>query len=71
MTLELNRNQTLKLTEVKVFFETASLGAKLSFLRDAQSYGLIYDNEEVKEFLRNELLQLSLLEEAEGIMVEI
>lgn len=59
MTLELNRNQTLKPYEVKEFFEAASPKAKLGFLQDAQSYGLIFENEEVKEFLRDELIQQS------------
>jgi hypothetical protein len=68
MTLELNRNQTLKPHEVKAFFEAASPEAKLGFLRDAQSYELIFDNEEVKEYLREQLLLLNLVDEAERIM---
>jgi hypothetical protein len=71
MTLELNRYKTLIPYEVKAFFKAASPEAKLGFLRDAQSYGLIFDNEKVKDFLRDELIQLSLLDEAERIIVEI
>jgi hypothetical protein len=68
MTLKLNRNLTLTLNEVYTFFEAASPESKLGLLRDAQSYGLIFDNEEVKEYLREQLLLLGIVDEAERIM---
>lgn len=67
----LSRYNSLKLYEVQSFFAAATPEAKLGFLRDAQSLGLIYDNEEVKEFLRDELVKLKLLDEAERMMVEV
>jgi len=64
MTMELNRNQSLKPYEVSAFFEAATPEAKLGFLRDAQSYGLIFDNKIVKEYFVEQLLLLGLGDEA-------
>lgn len=54
--MELKRQQSLKLEDVQRFFYTASNISKLGFLRDAQSKGLIYDNELVKMYLNEQLL---------------
>lgn len=68
---ELSRDSRLTIDIVETFFKTATLEAKLAFIRDAQSYGLIFDNEEAKEYLRNELIMLNLPDEAERIMYEV
>lgn len=68
---ELSRYSRLTMDIVETFFKTATQEAKLAFIRDAQSYGLIYDNEEAKEYLRNELIMLNLPDEAERIMYEV
>ena len=65
--LHLNSEQTLKMEEVKHLFESSSYESKLVFLRDAQSKGLIYDNEEVKVYLKGQLRLMHLNDEAERI----
>ncbi len=65
--LHLNSEQTLKIEEVKHLFECSSYESKLVFLRDAQSKGLIYDNDEVKRYLKEQLRLMYLNDEAERI----
>lgn len=43
---------------VKHFFETSSYEARLVFLRDAQSQGLLFDYEEMKHDLQEQLRQM-------------
>jgi hypothetical protein len=49
------------------FFKNSSYEAKLAFFRDAQSKGLIYDNLELKLYLKEQLLLLHLNDEAARI----
>jgi hypothetical protein len=63
-TLELERQETLELEKVESFFNHATFEAKLAFLRDAQSKGLIYDHEELKQYLKNQLIKMNLRDEA-------
>lgn len=58
---------TLTLNEVIKFFHQATYPAKLGFLRDAQSKGLIWDNDAVKQFIKEQLIHLGLHAEAERI----
>ncbi len=67
--MELKRQHSLKLEEVQLFFSTASFESKLGFLRDAQSKGLIYDNNEVKSYLKEQLLLMNLNDEAERLQL--
>lgn len=61
-----NRDQ-LTISEVKAFFETATYVAKLVFLRETQSKGLLWGNEDIKAFLKEQLRLMQLLDEAERI----
>lgn len=61
-----NREQ-LTISEVKAFFETATYVAKLVFLRETQSKGLLWGNEDIKAFLKEQLRLMQLLDEAERI----
>jgi len=54
--------------DVKHFFETSSYEARLVFLRDAQSQGLLYDYEEMKHALQEQLRIMQLEDEAVRIM---
>lgn len=65
--MKLERQQDLDLEQVKQFFESATYHSKLVFLRDSQSKGLIYDNEAVKNFLKQQLKLMNLNDEAERI----
>jgi hypothetical protein len=67
-TLEISRERDLELNQVEEFFRTATPEAKLRFVRDAQSYGLVFDNEEVKQFLEKQLLSMDLIDEAARIL---
>ncbi|MDQ1147755.1 hypothetical protein QE429_004582 [Bacillus sp. SORGH_AS 510] len=62
-----NGVETLLIKDVKPFFEHSSSVAKLVFLRDAQSKGLIFDNQELKFFLKEQLLLLNLQDESARI----
>jgi hypothetical protein len=62
-----NEVDSLETTSVKHFFENYSYEAKLAFFRDAQSKGLIYDNQELKAYLKQQLLLLHLNDEAARI----
>jgi hypothetical protein len=53
--------------EVEKFFRNSSYASKLVFLRDAQSKGLIFDNEEVKLCLKEQLQLINFNDEAERI----
>lgn len=57
----------LTLEEVITFFHQATYPSKLGFLRDAQSKGLIWDNDAVKQFVKKQLIHLKLHDEAERI----
>jgi hypothetical protein len=46
--------------DVKHYFEKSPTSTKLAFLRDAQSNGLLYDSQEVKRYLKEQLLMLGL-----------
>lgn len=63
-TIELELQQTINVEEVEQFFRQATDVSKLAFLRDAQSKGLIYDNEELKRFLKKQLIMMKLKDEA-------
>jgi hypothetical protein len=63
-----SRDQSLEFKEVKRFFESATLEAKLAFLRDAQSFGLLMDCKDMKLYLRDQLIAMGLKDEAERIM---
>lgn len=62
-----DQKDLLLLEEVQAFFEESSYVAKCAFLRDAQSKGLVWDNLAVKEFLKQQLIQIGLPDEAERI----
>jgi hypothetical protein len=64
---ELDKEQALNIDSVKHFFENSPFESKLVFLRDAQSKGLLYDNEEVKLYLKEQLRSLNLNDEAERL----
>lgn len=68
---ELNRDSSLEIDKVTSILEGAPPEAILGFIRDAQSFGLVFDNEEVKAYLRDQLLLLILPDEAERIMFEV
>ena len=57
----------LTLSQVEDFFHHATDEAKLAFFRDAQSKGLLFDNGDVKRFLKEQLRSMQLLDEAERI----
>lgn len=57
----------LTLIQVETFFNHATYEAKLAFLHDAQSKHLIFDNVDVKHFLKEQLRNMQLLDEAERI----
>ncbi|WKA54763.1 hypothetical protein [Planococcus shixiaomingii] len=65
--LNLKNKDEITLPEVKSFFETAVYEAKLVFLRDGYSKGLIWDQEDIKLFLSEHLLLMDLPDEAESI----
>lgn len=58
----------LTLEEVATFFNHAPHPSKLVFLRDAQSKGLIGDNDEVKHYVKEQLTQMGLPDEAARIL---
>ncbi|MBT2730689.1 hypothetical protein J7E63_28150 [Bacillus sp. ISL-75] len=64
---QLDREQILEVKEVERFFRDSSYESKLAFLRDAQSKGLIFDNAEVKLYLKDQLRLIDLWDEAERI----
>jgi hypothetical protein len=66
--LQTSRERDLELKQVQKFFRTATPEAKLGFFRDALSYGLIFDNEEVKQFVKRQLLSMGLIDEATRIL---
>ena len=57
----------LAILQVQDFFSHSTYEAKLAFLRDAQSKGLLFDNSDVKHFLKEQLRFMQLLDEAERI----
>ena len=57
----------LTISQVVTFFNHATYEAKLAFLRDAQSKGLLFENVDVKHFLKEQLRSMQLLDEAERI----
>ncbi|MFJ5717113.1 hypothetical protein [Neobacillus sp. NPDC093127] len=63
----LKRQVDLELHAVIQFFEGASYESKLEFLRNAQSKGLLYDNDEIKNYLKKKLRLMGLNDEAERI----
>lgn len=63
----LQRHQSLKLEEIEGFFKDASYISKLGFLRDAQSKGLLFDNNPVKSYLKEQLMLMNLQDEAERL----
>ncbi|MGV2939778.1 hypothetical protein AB5I83_09325 [Mesobacillus sp. LC4] len=63
--MEVSRDRDLKLEQVEEFFKTATPEARLRFLRDAQSFGLIFDDRNLKIYLRE---QMNLNDEAFRIM---
>ncbi|MDN7242530.1 hypothetical protein QWY14_12010 [Planococcus sp. N028] len=65
--LNLKNKDEITLPEVKSFFETAVYEAKLVFLRDGYSKGLLWDQEDIKLFLSEHLLLMDLPDEAESI----
>ncbi|MEH7883417.1 hypothetical protein V7654_03725 [Bacillus sp. JJ1609] len=68
---DLNRDSSLEIDKVKFFLEGVPPEAKLAFIRDVQSFGLVFDNDEVKAYFRDQLLLLNLPDEAERIMFEV
>jgi hypothetical protein len=58
---------TLDVEEIERFFRNSSYEAKLVFLRDAISKGLIFDNKKVKLYLKEQLCLLDLIDEAERV----
>ncbi|MBS8265783.1 hypothetical protein DYI25_15255 [Mesobacillus boroniphilus] len=66
--MEVSRDQNLELNQVEEFFKAAPPEAKLKFLRDAQSFGLIFDNIDLKQYLQNQLELMNLNDEAARIM---
>jgi hypothetical protein len=63
-TVKLGLQQTLYLEDFESIFKLVIVVSKLAFLRDAQSKGLIYDNEELKRFLKEQLIMMGLKDEA-------
>lgn len=66
--MKVSRDRDLKLEQVEEYFKTATPEAKLRFLRDAQSFGLIFDESNLKLYLREQLLLMNLNDEAVRIM---
>lgn len=62
-----NGKGILNTDDIKKFFNHSSYEAKLAFLRDAQSKGLIFDNLELKHYLKEQLPFLQLHDEAERV----
>jgi hypothetical protein len=65
--VELKRQQTIHVDDIEPFFKQATVISKLAFLRDVQSKGIIYDNERLKRFLKEQLIMLNLKDEAARI----
>ncbi|TWT06280.1 hypothetical protein FQV26_00250 [Planococcus sp. CPCC 101016] len=65
--LNLENREDITLPEVKSFFETAAYEAKLAFLRDTYSRALVWDHEDIKSFLKEQLRSMKLTAEAERI----
>ncbi|WP_066310419.1 hypothetical protein [Bacillus sp. FJAT-29814] len=66
-TFKMALQEILDLNKVKHFFETSSYESKLAFFRDAQSKGLIFDQYDIKDYLKQQLQSLKLHDEAERI----
>lgn len=63
-TFPLHEQQQLNLNDILTFFNAATRIEKLCFIRDAQSLGLLFDNYEVKQYIKNQLISLGLYDEA-------
>ncbi|MEW9053487.1 MAG: hypothetical protein AB2392_20170 [Neobacillus sp.] len=60
----LNPQEDLNTADVRRFFERASYPMKLAFLREVQSKGLIFDQPELKNYLKQQLQLMKLADEA-------
>ncbi|OLS41299.1 hypothetical protein [Bacillus sp. MRMR6] len=60
----LKPQKDLNTADVRRFFDRASYPIKLAFLRDVQSKGLIFDQPELKNALKQQLLLMKLADEA-------
>jgi hypothetical protein len=56
--------QDLNTADVRRFFEHASYPMKLAFLRDVQSNGVIFDQPELKNALKQQLQLMKLADKA-------
>ena len=53
--------------DLQAYFQKASVENKLAFVRDAQTLGIIMDDEEVREFVLSELRELGYKIEADRL----
>ena len=60
----LERDMQPNLEQVKTYFAHSSLEYKLAFIRDAQSYGILFNEPLLKQFIIEELQRLSFKDEA-------
>ena len=68
---DFDHKDSLLLEEVMAFFEQSSYVSKCAFLRDAHSKGLVWDNLLVKQFIKQQLVQMGLHDEAVRIVYPI
>jgi Fe-S-cluster formation regulator IscX/YfhJ len=57
------KDEILDKNAVRDFFEKSSIVAKLAFLRDAQSFVILFENPGIKPYLKEQLLLLGLEDE--------
>ena len=60
----LERDMQPNLEQVQTYFEHSSLEYKLAFIRDAQSYGILFEEPLLKQFIIEELQRLNFKDEA-------
>lgn len=64
---ELEEDVEIDVQDLQAYFQKASVENKLAFVRDAQTLGIIMDDEEVREFVLSELRELGYKIEADRL----
>jgi hypothetical protein len=64
---ELEEDGEIDVQDLQAYFQKASVENKLAFVRDAQTLGIIMDDEEVREFVLSELRELGYKIEADRL----
>ncbi|WP_187393459.1 hypothetical protein [Bacillus sp. E214] len=64
---ELEEDVEIDVQDLQAYFQKASVENKLAYVRDAQTLGIIMDDEEVREFVLSELRELGYKIEADRL----